>query len=81
MGWEDGMAPGRALFGGEAVWSEDVPDVNICVRWGDPVPKNFMDGVRPRWDERLARCAGCRWGHGEELRRMRCGGEEERGAH
>lgn len=33
MGW-DGMTPGLALFGCEAVWSEDVPDANIHVKCG-----------------------------------------------
>jgi hypothetical protein len=49
-----GMDSASVLFGWEAEWSEDVPDANILREMrGDSVPQNFMDGVRPRWDERL----------------------------
>jgi len=44
---------------------------------GDPVPQNFTDGVRPRWDERLVEVPNA-----DGVAERSCAGHdaEERGA-
>jgi len=53
MGW-DGPEISAVWLGGGVERGRPRREYSREMR-GDPVPQNFTDGVRPRWDERRAR--------------------------